>query len=201
MRRWWETLGRTEQVAAVGIAVTLIVGIVAAAPNYVELAQDGPTATTVTTTTTQPVLPFPTREERDLLAHLPKEWRAQCQRYRLDQVGERAALACDPSGGATKAWYIAFDSASNMYQWYFGVTDSQSISRNSGNCEKDQVAESTYRNTKNATVGHLACWREGQKSWIIWAHEGLHIGASAYRNDLNDRDLFNWWNSAGPLAR
>jgi hypothetical protein len=40
MRRWWGTLGRTEQVAAVGIAVSLIVGIVAVAPNYAELVKN-----------------------------------------------------------------------------------------------------------------------------------------------------------------
>jgi hypothetical protein len=125
-----------------------------------------------------------------------KSWRAGCHRYEHARPlpGERAFLRCTPTNGATEAWYVAFDSAEHLYQWYYQVTDSKHISRSSGDCAKDQVAEGTWHYERSAGVdaGRLACWRDGQQSWLVWNHTELHIGAEAYRNDLNGRALFDW---------
>jgi hypothetical protein len=150
------------------------------------------------TTTTEP---FPTNRERDLLTHVTKSWRAGCHRYEHAQpfLGEQAFIECTPTNGATEAWYVAFDSAEHMYQWYYGVTDSKHISRSSSDCAKNQVAEGTYHYDRSPGVeaGHLACWRDGQQSRLLWTHTALHIGAEAYRNDLDERALYQWWRADG----
>ena len=40
MRRWWKALGRTEQIAVAGLAVTLLVGILGALPAYLNWIRD-----------------------------------------------------------------------------------------------------------------------------------------------------------------
>jgi ABC-type spermidine/putrescine transport system permease subunit II len=34
MRRWWRSLGRSEQIALASVLVTLVVGLLGAAPAY-----------------------------------------------------------------------------------------------------------------------------------------------------------------------
>jgi hypothetical protein len=160
-----------------------------------------PTTTTTTAISTTTLEAFPTERERDLLTHVSKSWRAGCHRYEHSQAltGERAYIQCTPSYGATSVWYVAFDNADHLYQWYYGVTDNKNIARASGDCAKVQVAEGTYHydSDPRVDVGHFACWRDGQQSRIVWTHTELHIGAEAYRNDLNDADLYNWWRTDG----
>ena len=42
MRRWWDSLGRGEQVAVIGVTVTLIVGLFGALPAYLVLFKAAP---------------------------------------------------------------------------------------------------------------------------------------------------------------
>jgi hypothetical protein len=160
-----------------------------------------PATTTTIAASTTTVEAFPTERERDLLTHVSKSWRAGCHRYQRTQplAGEQASIQCTPSSGATTVWYMTFDNADHLYQWYYRVTDSKNIARASGDCAKVQVAEGTWHYDSNPTVdvGHLACWRDGQQSRMVWTHTELHIGAEAYRNDLDDAGLYNWWRTDG----
>jgi hypothetical protein len=193
-------VGRNARVAC-GITGVLFIGISLWSGSQQPKGRTtdaGPATSSTTTTTPEP---FPTERERDLLTHVAKTWRAGCHRYEHTQrlLGERAFIGCTPTNGATEAWYVAFDSAEHLSQWYYQVTDSKHISRASGDCAKDQVAEGTYHYDRSPGVeaGHLACWRDGQQSRLAWTHTELHIGAEAYRNDLNDRDLYDWWGADG----
>ena len=199
MRRWWGTLGRAEQVAVGSVVATLLVGLVSAVPAYYVFFDNGATTSTTTTTTTT-TSPFPNEQERSLLAHLPKDLQPQCSRHRSGLLGERAGVVCVPSYGASKAWYIAFDASSALYQWYFQLTDSKSIARNSGNCHREQLpGEGFWTRGSGPNVGHLACYQVGQQVWMVWADTELRIGAFAYRPDLSYPSLYDWWTrDAGP---
>jgi hypothetical protein len=200
-------VGRNARVAC-GITGVLFIGLGlwtgSQQPNPPTPEGAGPvkgSSATITSEATTTSEPFPTERERDLLTHVAKMWRAGCHRYEHSEplLGEQAFIECIPSKGATEAWYVAFDSAEHLYQWFYKVTDSKHISRASGDCAKVQVAEGTYHydSSPGVDAGHLACWRDGQQSRVVWTHTELHIGAEAYRNDLNDTALYDWWRAEG----
>jgi hypothetical protein len=161
---------------------------------------DNPTTTPITPapTTTAPPPAFPIAKEADLLLHVPKDFRTTCRRATSPPPQADAVVACTPSTSVNSVWYYVFSTTDKMYGWYFGLVDEKSIAHGSGDCKKDQVAESTYTREKN-TVGHLVCYREGGKSYILWTYDKLAIAGAAYRNDLNDATLYQWWTTAGPL--
>jgi len=134
---------------------------------------------------------FPTQRESDLLLHVPKNFRATCTRDD-DLRGAAAGLSCSPPTGATTIWYDVYDTTDRMYQEYFEEVANQNISRSQGDCKKDQVAEEQY-NISGVTAGHLACYTSGQQSYMIWTYDKLAILITAFRNDLGDQTLYNWW--------
>ncbi|WP_173060372.1 hypothetical protein [Phytohabitans houttuyneae] len=63
-RRWWRSLKAGGQVAALGVAATLIVGVFGALPTYLVLAADKPGPQTSTTPQGTPTTPRPRRRRR-----------------------------------------------------------------------------------------------------------------------------------------
>jgi hypothetical protein len=94
--------------------------------------------------------------------------------------------------------YQQFTTREQLNDWYLGILDAKNIGRGSGDCAKVEVGESSYF-VSNIEVGRLACYREGGRSWVVWTHLKLGIGASAYRNDSRDVALYEWWTGAVPL--
>jgi hypothetical protein len=185
----------------VGAALLLIVVVLAlagwAALDANRRAQrDRAAAKSAQATATSLATAFSPQEE-ELLRHVPKDFRATCTRARSPAQAD-AVVVCTPPTGVNNVWYYAFGTTEKMYGWYFGLVDEKSIPHGSGNCKKDQVAEGTYTREGNA-AGHLVCYRDGGKSYTLWTNDKLTIAGAAYRNDLNDATLYQWWTNAGPL--
>jgi hypothetical protein len=169
---------------------------------------ENPPATPVTTpptttppTTTTPPRAFPTAQESELLIHVPKDFRATCTRATVSPVAQAdAVVVCTPSTGANSVCYYVFRTTDKMYGWYFGLIDEKSIARGAGNCNNEQEQRPRTLGM-GIKFGHLACYREGGKSYTLWTYDKLAIGGAAYRNDLNDATLYQWWTNAGLLIR
>lgn len=178
----------------------IVVPIAAAGIGYVATKSDQSPSTSTTsrspTTTTQAA--YPTAKERDLLSHVPRQYRAQCKRQDDPPENTIAAVICVPPTVANFVRYQQFTTREQMNDWYSGILNAENIGRSSGDCAKVQVGESQYF-VSNIEVGRLACYRQGGRSWVVWTRLKLGIGASAYRNDLNDATLYKWWTGAGPL--
>jgi hypothetical protein len=156
-----------------------------------------PTAASPTTAATTRPLMFPTAQEQALLRHVPKNFRETCRRA-TGPPQAYAKVVCTPSTDAKSVGYYRFITADKMYRWYFDFIDTKSIDRGKGNCYEDTVAEHTYPLVLT-TLGRLACYRDGGKSFILWTHEKLLIGSLAYREDLRGDVLYQWQLTAGPL--
>ena len=151
----------------------------------------------VATTTT--VAAFPTVAERELLQHVPEDFRERCQRDdEAPYEGQVASVECTPKSGAATVWFVQYRKTDDMKKWYYDHIDSKNLKQDFGDCEKDQVEEFTY-DVNKVTTGRYACYRDGAKTWIIWFHEKLRILAMAYRGDANVARLEKWWINAGPF--
>ena len=193
-------VNQVVRIIATGTGALFIVTGIALEMRSPDGRVENPPATPGTTLpTTTPPRAFPTAQESELLIHVPKDFRATCTRATVSPVAQAdTVVVCTPSTGANSVWYYVFTTTDKMYGWYFGLNNEKSIARGTGNCKSDQVAEGTYTKDGN-TVGHLACYREGGKSYTLWTYDKLAIGGAAYRNDLNDATLYQWWTNAGPL--
>jgi hypothetical protein len=166
-------------------------------PKPSDAATSTSLASSAATTTT--IASFPTVAERELLAHVPEEFRSRCQRDdEAPYEGQLASVECTPKTGAATVWFVQYKKTDDMKKWYYDHIDSKNLKQDFGDCQKDQVEEFTYDVSK-VTSGRYACYRDGAKTWIIWFHEKLRILALAYRGDTNAAKLKQWWINAGPF--
>jgi hypothetical protein len=182
-----------------GVWLTVIGQPSPAKPEPPPTTVSGSTPTAMTPTTTQ--APYPNEAERDLRAYIPTKLRAQCNRDYNALRNAFASIRCVPSSTANVVFYHRWRTEEDMNAWFFGIVDSKNIARGTGstNCEKGRIAEGVYTKEK-AVAGHVVCYQEGARSWILWTHSRLRIGAAAYRNDTDLSALWTWWTTEpGPL--
>lgn len=137
---------------------------------------------------------FPTAAEQALLNHISSS--LTCFRNELFRpAGATASVRCESTTGEF-AVYNQFANVFDMRSAYelerqqeVGITDS-------GNCEFDRVAESSYSDAEGQD-GRLMCYLKEGRSWIEWTSERLGIYTYAYRNDESDAALFRWWQDFG----
>lgn len=117
MRRWWETLGRGEQVGLIGVAATLVVGLAGALPAYFAFIQDSgerpaaisTSSNAVTATTILAIEPTTTSSETESRTPtvsgnaIGANWSTTAEEYE-DHIGERFTFFCPPSGIAGSVW-------------------------------------------------------------------------------------------------
>lgn len=121
MRHWWRALGRTEQVALVGVVGTLVVGLLGALPAYFVFFQDKNEPTTtlgaflapgnettsttvglVAATTTVPQQPEPNGGSVPQRA-IGASWSTTAAEYQ-DHIREIFEFFCPPGGVAQGVW-------------------------------------------------------------------------------------------------
>jgi hypothetical protein len=164
-------------------------------PSAVTTSTTIPNAAAATTTTPEP---FPSVAERELLEHVSEDLRERCQRDNEPHPNTRASVTCNPTSGASTAWFMVYTKVDDMKKEYYGQIDRANVKQDSGVCEKDQVEETTYEVDK-VTVGRYACYREGGRVRMVWFHEKLRILGMASRDDGNAPRLKSWWSHAGPF--
>lgn len=139
---------------------------------------------------------FPTAAEQALLNHISSS--LTCYRNDLFRPdGASASVRCESTTGEF-AVYNQFTNVFDMRSAYELERQQEVAIRDSGNCETDRVAESSY-NDPEGQAGRLMCYLKEGRSWIEWTSERLGIYTYAYRNDESDAALFRWWRDvAGP---
>jgi LCCL domain len=118
MYRWWSSLGRGEQVGLIGVAATLVVGLVGALPAYFVFIQvsdakpsqaSSTSSSAVATTTSLSVEPATTSPGTESTATVGSgnaigaNWSTTAAEYE-DHLGERFTFFCPPSGTAASVW-------------------------------------------------------------------------------------------------
>lgn len=123
MRRWWESLGRGEQVALIGVLATLLVGLLGVIPSYfVFFRQSDPPASTAgyptasasinTTTTTAAEGESTTTDsspttksstESTSAGAVAINWGTNANDYR-NELGKKIHYICPPGGIPQAIW-------------------------------------------------------------------------------------------------
>ncbi len=69
----------------------------------------------------------------------------------------------------------------------------------SGACGEEWKVESSYDVGSDKGVGLLKCYTHKGTAWVQWTRNDLRIYAYASRQDGDRKQLFQAWNSAGPV--
>ena len=186
IRGWLLSLGALALVGLGVVVVSLLLRQTEDLPN------EGTPAATLTPSDDA----FPNESEAELLARVPEGIRNLCVRAADGPLqGVTAKVACDTGGVVVQ--YNKFGPETTMENYFaarvgaFGVLG--------GNCATDRFAESTYTDPAGDVAGRVLCYRSDGSSWIEWTNSQLSIYAYAFRSDLNDDLLYEWWSDeAGP---
>ena len=141
-----------------------------------------------------------------LLTFVPTAYRGSCIIYDFSgsthlepyAANITAALACRPTDGASRVWFLQFDNLDAMNQAFTGYSPNIKAT-DSGDCPG---AGDWDRNSTHA--GRWACYVSDDQhhATINWTDETNLILSTADRTDDDLAALFAWWGgaNAAPLA-
>ncbi|HEX2131546.1 MAG TPA: serine/threonine-protein kinase [Actinophytocola sp.] len=145
--------------------------------------------------------PFPTAEERALLAHVPPASRTLCLRPSPEQVRDdagdaaTAAVACGPTAGAGAVYYYQFADVAAMNASYAGDLDVSGPDCTT--VPRGFTGDAPY--ARAGATGRLGCEQRDGRPFLSWTHERLRIAVFAYRG-ASPELLLEWWRTeAGPV--
>jgi hypothetical protein len=206
MPRWWSTATRTDRIAAVTLAVTVL-GVIPAYAALVTNQRDQTSSQTKTQTTAEPTattaqptattaLPTDT-----LLSFLGNERSETCDISKHDSLfeDEIATAFCTPRGSVAYSMtlYETMFALYNDYNgWSIGRGNPPPVRQDPANCAvgKPSKGNWSYKNADNQDpVGRLTCYFQEGDAWIVWTYDKQKILAIASREDDNMRALYDWW--------
>jgi hypothetical protein len=135
-----------------------------------------------------------------VLASVPEDIRPTCQESPPeDWPGEAiASVKCFPESGVDVLWYDLFGAADDMDEYYFSVVTDNGLTRSSGGPCNRRPGEVTFE-VAGETAGRLACYRRDGSVWFVWKTNQLLTVSTAARSGDNQRPIYEFWTTAGPL--
>ncbi|MFB9903501.1 serine/threonine-protein kinase [Allokutzneria oryzae] len=146
--------------------------------------------------------PFPTAQERSLLAHIPAASRVHCvrpspsQKWRDVSATPAVGVVCGRTSGAELVAYYQFQDAASMRAVH-------GLSSTEGKDCRDLPAgfEGDHSYSRGGTTGHLRCStvKETGERMLSWTDDRLAVRAVAYRG-TDPYAMIDWWtHDAGPI--
>ena len=166
--------------------------------------------------TTVTLDPAPTREERQLLGHMPfvvdvsgarVTWRenADCARVPLG-AGAVASFECALTGfGADTVRYTLFESEPAMTRVYDEAVDAAGVDRYQGSCKAGAPAEGNWQSSFSDAVGNvlpdgrMLCTERAGEGSIVWTHDDLRV-MSETSSPGAWKTLYRFWSSYAGLT-
>jgi serine/threonine protein kinase len=137
----------------------------------------------------------PTAEEQTLLSYVPDAIRSSCSPSSTKLGQPTGAVAC-ASGGQQVLYelYRTRDQMDAAFDQNVAV-----LTAPSGDCATQHKAFGPY-SVGGERAGRVLCYEIAGRSQIEWTDERLFVYAIAFRPDLGDLNLFDWWaDQAGPV--
>jgi hypothetical protein len=158
-----------------------------------------PTGSVVITGPTESGVPLGPGDAR-VLASIPEHIRATCQEsppedWPLESI---ASVKCVPESGADVVWYDLFGAADDMDEYYFAVVTENGQTRASGGPCNRRPGEVDFQ-VGDQPGGRLVCYRGDGTVWFVWKTNELLTVSTAVRSGDNQRPLYEFWTTAGPL--
>jgi DNA-binding SARP family transcriptional activator/tRNA A-37 threonylcarbamoyl transferase component Bud32 len=196
-------IGKRPAVVAAAIAVAVI----AAAVLLVALTRgvDAPGRDNASPPAAVPRFPManraPTSDEARLLALIPRGLRPRCGPVDLPTAaafqadGAVGGVACAQAG--VEVLFELFGNKDAM-DAAFGKR-AYAADAYGGDCGTDPKAQNAYT-IGGAPAGRVLCQRSVNQSEIAWTDERILVLGDAWRNDIGDVSLYQWWRTAGPVV-
>jgi serine protease Do len=135
-----------------------------------------------------------------VLASVPEDIRPTCQESPPEDWPNEAiaSVKCFPESGVDVIWYDLFGTGDDMDEYYFAVVTENDLTRSSGGPCNRRPGEVPFE-VGGDPGGRLACYRRDGSVWFVWKTNELLTVSTAVRTGENQRPIYDFWTTAGPL--
>ena len=135
-----------------------------------------------------------------VLASIPEDIRPTCEESPPEDWPREAiaSVKCFPGSGVDVIWYDLFGTADAMDEYYFAVVTENGQTRSSGGPCNKKPGEVTF-DVGEQSAGRLVCYRRDDSVWFVWKTNPLLTVSTAARSGDNQRPIYDFWTTAGPL--
>jgi adenylate/guanylate cyclase family protein len=211
-------IGRLLVITGSLVLAAVSIGLVTLLLRHGNVQSPGPSSSSPTTLNAA---------EQRLMGYVPSEMRSSCRHVTPAFVGADSTLACSsPTGLEDFRDMLDNPDVYHVEYSHFGSSDDLAAAFQqglhgvprvpTGDCATDHTARGVYT-ISGQRAGQVACFRTTQngptkekpnglkaiassRSYMEWSDDRVLVYAVAYRNDLGDLPMYQWWvSSAGPV--